>query len=211
MADTYEILTIFNTIGVSIILFVVVILIIIINYDLFKTIFVYFGKMISIFFKKLFEFFLKLFENNEPHIGKDNCGILPGKDMGNVSRVPSAYLAHVAFFFSFIFTNAYFLYNMDNTNDTPSVEYDNRRYRSAMIMATIITLYLIIVFARYNITECDSPLGVLSTTLIFGALGFGTYKLAEACGARTADILGISNSFVPDSAEQAPLVCGSSS
>jgi len=74
-------------------------------------------------------------------------------------------------------------------------------------MGTVVALYLIIVFARYNITGCDSSLGVLYTTFAFGALGFGTYKLAEICGARTADILGISSSYVPDTAE-APLACG---
>jgi len=153
--------------------------------------------------------FLKsLFINNDRLIGKDNCAILPGSGEA-ISRVPSAYLAHVAFFFAFLFTNAYYVYIKSEATDTSSTQYENRRYRSAMIMATIITLYIIIVFARYNITGCDSSLGIVFTTLAFGALGFGTYKLAEICGARSADILGISSSFVPDSAQNtAPLACG---
>lgn len=147
-----------------------------------------------------------LFKNNKPLIGADNCAIIPGGTEA-VTRVPSAYLAHVVFFFTFIFTNAYYVYNEKKKDDTPSIQYDNRRYRSLMIMGTVVTLYLIIVFARYNITGCDSSLGVLYTTFAFGALGFGTYKLAEVCGARTADILGISSSYVDSSAE-APLACG---
>jgi len=151
--------------------------------------------------------FKSLFVNNGPLLGKDNCAILPGSNLP-VSRVPSAYLAHVAFFFAFLFTNAYYVYITEKEPNDSTTQYENRRYRSAMIMATIIILYIIIIFARYNITGCDSSLGIVFTTVAFGGLGVGIYKLAEACGARTADILGISSSFVPDSAENsAPLAC----
>ena len=155
----------------------------------------------------LINFVKSLFINNNRLIGKDNCAIIPGS-ADPVSRVPSAYLAHVAFFFAFLFTNAYYVYTAEQESSDSSVQYVNRKYRSAMIMGTIITLYIIIIFAIYNITGCDSSLGILFTTLAFGGIGFGTYKLAELCGARTADILGISSSFVPDSAgNSAPLAC----
>jgi hypothetical protein len=154
----------------------------------------------------ILRFLESLFKNNGPMAAADNCAIIPGDTIA-VTRIPSVYLAHVAFFFTFLFTNAYYVFNESKNDDTPTMQYDNRRYRSGMIMATIVTLYLIIVFARYNITGCDSSLGVLYTTVAFGALGFGTYKLAEICGARTADILGIMSSYVPKTAE-APLACG---
>lgn len=155
----------------------------------------------------IINFFKSFFINNEPLLGKDNCAIMPGSNEP-VSRVPSAYLAHVAFFFAFLFTNAYYVYITEKEANDSTTNYENRRYRSAMIMATIITLYIIIVFARYNVTGCDSSLGIVFTTVAFGGLGVGIYKLAEACGARTADVLGISSSFVPDSAENsAPLAC----
>jgi hypothetical protein len=165
-------------------------------------------KLLALLFINIFKLCGKLFVNNERLVGKDNCAIIPGTE-GDVTKVPSAYLANVAFFFAFLFTNAYYVYITHDGANSSSTQYENRRYRSAMIMATIITLYLIIVFTRYNITGCDSPLGILYTTLAFGALGFGTYKLAEMCGARAVDILGISSSFIPNSAENdAPLVCG---
>ena len=166
-----------------------------------------FAIFFAIYPQYIFKLISSLFKNNEPFpVGTGNCAIIPGETIA-VTRVPSAYLAHVAFFFTFIFTNAYYVFNESKKDYTSSSQYDNRRYRSAMIMATVITLYLIIVFARYNITGCDSSLGVLYTTIAFGALGFGTYKFAELCGARSVDILGITTSYVPEAAE-VPLACG---
>jgi hypothetical protein len=165
-----------------------------------------FAIFFAIYPQYIFKLMTSLFKNNGPMAAADNCAIIPGDTIA-VTRVPSAYLAHVAFFFTFIFTNAYYVFNESKKDYTSSNQYDNRRYRSAMIMATVITLYLIIVFARYNITGCDSSLGVLYTTIAFGALGFGTYKFAELCGARSVDILGITTSYVPEAAE-VPLACG---
>jgi len=206
--------TIFGIISIPLILILMGLLVNIYYPDFFKgTIFMKIISLLKLPFTGLWNFgiliinFVKsFFVNNSPLLGKDNCAILPGS-AEPVSRVPSAYLAHVAFFFTFLFTNAYYVYTKEKESNDSSIEYENRKYRSAMIMATITTLYIIIVFARYNVTGCDSSLGILFTTLSFGALGFGTYKLAEVCGARTADILGISSSFVPDKVS-APLVCG---
>jgi len=84
--------------------------------------------------------------------------------------------------------------------------YENRRNRTLMIMSMIVLLYTIIVVARYNITGCESNYGILFTTTVFGALGFGTYKFGELCGIRTSDVLGITTSFVPKNAES-PVAC----
>jgi len=198
------------TLGLAIVLYILVSFLI----SRYPAYFGYIGQVIIWPFKFLWNLgiltinlFKSLFVNNGPLLGKDNCAILPGSNLP-VSRVPSAYLAHVAFFFAFLFTNAYYVYITEKEPNDSTTQYENRRYRSAMIMATIIILYIIIIFARYNITGCDSSLGIVFTTVAFGGLGVGIYKLAEACGARTADILGISSSFVPDSAENsAPLAC----
>ena len=83
--------------------------------------------------------------------------------------------------------------------------YDNRRNRTLMMIAIIVSLYIGIIIYRYN-THCESYLGIFFTTFVFGSIGFGWFKVAELCGARNADILGITTSIVPSSAK--PLVCG---
>jgi hypothetical protein len=151
-------------------------------------------------------FFLNYFKNNTPLTGKDNCAIIPGSTL-QVSRVPSNYLAHVVFFFAFLFTNAYYIYSMPKEPNASDEQYENRRNRTAMIMAMLLVLYIIIVVIRFNVTGCESHFGVTFTTLTFGALGYGAYRFAELCGARPSDVLGISTMFITEKAKK-PVVCG---
>jgi hypothetical protein len=157
-------------------------------------------------FTFVINFFMNFFKNNEPLINADNCAVIHGTVLP-VSRVPSTYLAHVIFFFSFLFTNAYTVFSLAKEPDASDAQYENRRYRSSMIMALLVLLYILIVYIRFNLTNCESHFGVFFTTLLFGALGVGTYKFAELCGARSFDILGITTMFV-NNTSKAPVVCG---
>jgi hypothetical protein len=200
MAKLYESLFGFGIFGIiTIVVLIFVILVIMVRNA--KTV----TKFISMPFIILLNFFLNFFKNNGPMIGADNCAVIPGTGM-KVTRVPSTYLAHVAFFFSFLFTNAYYIYNIPKDTSSSDELYENRRNRSAMIMTTLISLYIIIVLVRYNITGCESYYGITLTTAVFSALGFGAYKLAELCGARNSDVLGITVSFIPSSAKK-PVAC----
>ena len=159
-------------------------------------------------FTLIMNFFLNFFNNNSQLLGADNCAVIPGSKLNAVSRVPSTYLAHVSFFFAFLFTNAYTIYTLAKEDGSPNEQYENRRNRTAMIMAILVLLYIVIVAVRFNVTGCESHFGVAFTTVLFGGLGVGAYKFAEICGARSSDVLGISTSFVPNAAQN-PVVCGS--
>ena len=159
-------------------------------------------------FTLIMNFFLNFFNNNSPLLGADNCAVIPGSKSDTISRVPSTYLAHVSFFFAFLFTNAYTIYVLAKEDGSPNEHYENRRNRTAMIMAILVLLYIVIVAVRFNVTGCESHFGVAFTTVLFGGLGVGAYKFAEICGARSSDVLGISTSFVPNAAQN-PVVCGS--
>ena len=141
--------------------------------------------------------------NNDPVIS-DVCGLFP--ILGSSSRVPSFYMAHIAFFLGFLFTNAYTVYTLpsDNLN---SQNLENRKFRALNTMIILVLIYLITSVIRFNVTGCESILGILVATVFFGFLGYGWYLFAEFCGARSADILGISSSFVPSNAETSPLIC----
>jgi hypothetical protein len=164
------------------------------------------------FFKYIWNFFIYIFYNINEIINNtfrndvimdDNCAIIPNTGESSVN-IPSAYLAHISFFLGFLFTNAYTVYNLENTSN--SIEKSNRKARTSMIMAIIIVFYLIIIVGRYRVTNCESPFGILFTTGIFSILGYLFYLLAEKCGARGSDILGITSSIVPEEAK-APLLC----
>ena len=155
-------------------------------------------------------FFLKdLFLDNDPVVLSDICSLFPGM-RNNSPRVPSYYMAHIAFFFGFLFSNAYIVYNLPSDNSSSNY-YQNRKFRALMTMIILGILYSLITILRFNLTGCESLLGIIFATTFFGFLGYGWYKFAEMCGARNADILGIASSFIPSSAENKPLVCSSSS
>ena len=147
--------------------------------------------------------------NNTPIIS-DVCSILPG-NFSPVSRVPSFYLAHIAFFVGFLLMNAAIVYAMPkdkyNTN-VPESLYDNRRNRAFMTIVLLSVLYILIVLYRFN-TSCESSLGIVFTSITYILLGVAWYKLAEYCGIRSADIFGVAPSIVPINAT--PYVCAKTS
>lgn len=159
-------------------------------------------------FEYPFSFIYNLFENNSPMIASENCSLYPSSLP--VSRVPSIYVAHIAFFFGFLFTNAYIIYNLTSQQNADQTKIDNRKSRSLMTMIVLAIVYFAIVIIRYNVTGCESLLGIIFTTVIFGSLGVGIYKLAEYCGARNADILGIASSIYDTNVNGSgtvPVVC----
>jgi len=148
---------------------------------------------------------LEFFKNNQAIEASDVCGVIPGTK-SVISRVPSLYLAHIAFFVGYLITNAKLLYNQSSDKDILN---DNRRNRTNMIIIVAIVSYILLVVSRAYLTKCESALGLFFTSSIFMSLGFTWYKLAEACGARNSDLLGISTSILPDSAKKTPVVCAS--
>lgn len=149
-------------------------------------------KIIVSIFSIPLDTFLELFANNEP-IVNENCSVFPTG--GTYSKLPSLYLAHIAFFFGFLLINALDVYNIDTKDDGTS-QYANRKARSKMIIIVLAIVYLILLLTRYFVTDCESPLGILATSTCFLWLSYGWYKLAATCGIQTVDLLGMSSSIL---------------
>jgi hypothetical protein len=73
-------------------------------------------------------------------------------------------------------------------------------------MISISILYIGLVVIRSNLTGCESSLGIFFSTSIFSSLGLSWYLLAQYCGCRSADLLGITSSNIPQTAKS-PVVC----
>lgn len=151
--------------------------------------------------------FNNLFNNqlNAPIPSSDVCSIVPGT-FNSISRIPSLYFAHISFFLSYLFMNAFDLYNI---NSDPLVDQNlvnNRKYRSFAVMVILVLTLLSLIVLRYFTSHCDSPLGIIVTISIFTFSGFAWYKFAEYCGARNSDLMGISQSIL-SSSSTAPVVC----
>ena len=149
--------------------------------------------------------FLSIFNSNQPVIKSEICSIIPTND--SIPRVPSLFIAHLAFFFGYLLTNAFYLYYKDSEDGVSQININNRKFRSIASIVLLCLVYISIVITRLYVTECESLLGVAFTTSIFSCLGLGWYKLAEYCGLQLSDIYGISSSILPSSASKAPVVC----
>jgi len=195
MADTTT--TVFYSFGI-----ISIILLIFVSIYL---LFINFSKVINLvkyIFEYPFDIVYDLFKNNESIIDSNNCALYQSTNT-IISRVPSIYIAHIAFFFGFLFTNAYIVYNLTSQDNSDQTKVDTRKSRALMTMIVLTLVYIAIVLIRYNITGCESLLGVLFSTSAFGTLGYLSYIFAEYCGARNADILGIASSIYDNN----PVVC----
>jgi len=138
-------------------------------------------------------------------ITSDICSIIPGTN-SFVTRVPSYYFANISFFFSYLFMNALSNFNMISDPSVDKSLVDNRQYRSAATMFIIVLVFLGLVILRYNTSNCDSILGILLSVSTFIGLGLLWYKVAEFCGAKGTDLMGISQNIISPKAK-APVVC----
>jgi hypothetical protein len=138
-------------------------------------------------------------------ISSDICSVIPGTN-SSVSRIPSLYFANISFFFAYLFLNALSNYNIVSDKNVDISLVNNRKYRSAATMAILLIVFLSIIILRYNTSHCDSIVGLLVTVSTFTALGLLWYKIAEFCGAKATDLMGISQNIVSSKAK-APVVC----
>ena len=129
--------SIFGIVVTSIIAFVVLIIVGIISIPKLLNLFTY-----------IFLFFKSLFMNNDPVIS-DVCALFP--ILGSSSRVPSLYMAHIAFFVGFLFTNAYTVYILPSDNLNPQ-NLQNRKFRALITMIILVLIYLISISTRLNLS-----------------------------------------------------------
>ena len=167
--------------------------------------FAYTKELFTSLYYSTINFFRLFFVNNETINKSDICSIVPSNSP--VPRIPSLFVAHVAFFFGFLLANAVYLYKYKNDDTTgEKSQLNNRMYRAATSIFLLIVVFLFILFARYNTTNCESLSGILFTSFIFGGLGNLWYKIGDICGLKLTDIFGVTQSIISKSA-QAPLVC----
>jgi hypothetical protein len=132
--------------------------------------------------------------------------------------VSSPWLAMIAFFIGYIFTNALELYNREtvdpiiNVSSTSASDLNtmvtNRKSQAIIAMISIIIFGLVVLGFRYY-SGCESILGMILTTISFIFIGNGWYQLLSSVGQdRLSDIFGIANRLLPPSAiNNAPVAC----
>ncbi len=151
------------------------------------------------------------------------CAVYPGSEPDYFSA-PSAWTAHTVFFFSFLISNAAWIYTLPSPtikNPSPDAKVNQKRQQAldarvanrknltatiAGLSAVILAAFLVI---RYRSTRCESfspwilvPLAVTATT---GAAWFRT--ITTTCGVRPTDILGVVQNLLSPDVLDNPIVC----
>jgi len=132
--------------------------------------------------------------------------------------ISSSWVAMVAFFIGYIFTNGLELYNREAPANTLTVtstsasdldkKVTNRKTQAIIAMISTIVFALIAFGFRYY-SGCESMLGMILTTFAFIWAGHGWYKALSAIGEdRLSDLFGIASRLLPPSAiNNAPIAC----
>jgi hypothetical protein len=140
--------------------------------------------------------------------------VIPYSTIKDTSRAENANVlcttsfAMICFFLGYILTNAVALYKRPTDPGADSIKVSNRTSQAVLSIASIIIFtFIVIGFRMYS--GCEPKIGLVLGTLIFGALGYGWYTmLSNPSDGRLADLFGISNRILPNSAlVDRPVAC----
>lgn len=125
--------------------------------------------------------------------------------------ISSAWMAMIAFFVGYIFSNAIELYSRESPSTTESdveSKIGNRKTQAIIAMASIVVFALVVFGFRYY-TGCESILGMSLTSILFVFVGHGWFKALSSVGQdRLSDLFGIANRLLaPGAIQNAPIAC----
>jgi hypothetical protein len=142
-------------------------------------------------------------------LGADISQLVPSAPVvaAEAGRSPTYWLTFMFFFFSYIVTNASFVFNMDSTNKS-TIEYENRRAKAVAIMVISALVSLSFVILRTLYQDLETWGGLLLAAAIGVPAGVGWYYLSNLVGIRHADIFGVVTQIIPkEAAGTGPKTC----
>jgi LytS/YehU family sensor histidine kinase len=150
-----------------------------------------------------------------PDATADNCAIYT---IGNtplpiaLNVVPSYWLVMMLFFFTYLFKNAYTLYELQENSKAPARFVSARKSQSMTAMVVLVIVGVIVTIMRYA-TGCETGLGVLASAILAYYMAHYWYVFMRQCGlGRLDDLFGIANRILPEQSYEAPdpMVCAPS-
>ena len=145
------------------------------------------------------------------HVPMSDVSLLVPSEVSTESLVtvaPSWWMAHVLFFLGYILANAIAVYTMEDSPTASEWDINNRKSRAVGIIIISVLSALSLAAFRYSLTNAETIYGILIAFFFAYPLGYGWYQLANACGARPADIFGIVHQVLPSSAKgSVPMTC----
>jgi accessory gene regulator protein AgrB len=168
----------------------------------------------SLLSNTLFEFIFKKMDSGTSSLlsyiqaaNADVCNLVPGKtEYANpfIGVAPSLWMGHIFFFFSFLLTNGYFVYQMKAADTAEPEKVERRKTQALLSMILTASLLVVLVLLRKLLVGCETWTGILIGAVTMIPLGMGWYQLARECSARDSDIFGIVQKVLPASAQEPP-------
>lgn len=141
----------------------------------------------------------------------DTCRLFgPAEGTSPMLVFPSYWTSIVAFFFAYLFMNAYNLYNMPDQPKSPQESNDRRKTQTLISMILIAVSAILTYVFRYALTGCETLPGMLMGVGVGSFVAYGWYSFLEACGVgRLDDIYAIKSRILPMQvhSEEAPNMC----
>jgi magnesium-transporting ATPase (P-type) len=146
-----------------------------------------------------------LYKIKAPAVG--GCAVFG--EFASAGDVTSYWLAALVFFVSYMFINAYNLYNRPSAPNAPENKVEARKTQAAMAMAIIVLFAIGMVLYRFLATGCESPMGLPVALAVFIPAAYYWYDVLVSCsGDRLTDLFGAANRIMTEpSSAGAGAVC----
>jgi hypothetical protein len=130
----------------------------------------------------------------------------------------SNWMAMSVFIFSYIFTNAYFLYKIPTEyppNGTPDdiaatdEKAGLRKSRAVLAMIMVLIIAIVFISLRVFVSRCDGMVGTAVAAVLYSLLGYGWYWALHGIGQdRLSDLFGVANRLLsPSALVNQPYMC----
>jgi hypothetical protein len=132
-----------------------------------------------------------------------------GKQTIPSNVVPTYWMTMMAFFFTYLFINAYKLYAKQVSNKASASAILARKSQTMISMIVLCLVAIVVIILRFA-TSCETGVGIFVAWLLGGYAAYLWYSFMRACGlGRLDDLFGISNRLIPEQSyeEQLPTVC----
>ena len=124
-----------------------------------------------------------------------------------VNILPSYWMAHMMFFFGYLFSNAVDLHTIPAESGAREWMVDSRKTRAATLITSTVILAMVFTALRYYLTGTETLFGI-GLSLLVGAVGMSWYWTASSLGSRASDIFGVVQQMIPKAVgDTRPMTC----
>lgn len=123
--------------------------------------------------------------------------------------VPSYWMAHISFFFGYLFMNAISIYTMTADKNAADWMIISRKTRAATLIATSLIFLFVFTLLRLYLTGTETPQGIAIALVGMGGLGIlWSWMATSFFGVSASDIFGVAHQMVTqDTGNNKPVTC----